>query len=376
MKVKTITCHNIYNYGASLQAYALLRYLRKIGSDSEIIDYRPDYLSRRLSLSTISPKWRDRSAPVRLLYKMVKFPARFCGQIDSCKYAFDRFSRKHLRVTGRRFQTYSDLLARPPEADAYIAGSDQIWNSFYPNGRDPSFYLGFVPEGRPRIAYAASFSANEIAPGYEDFVREAVSRIDHISVREKQSVNLLSSLGIERAVHVLDPVFLLGRDDWASLGGAEPEEPYLAVYDMERRSEIEQFAKDLARKKGLKIYGLNNYGRTPYADRDFYRHGPENFLSVIKNSEAFIGNSFHGLAFAILFEKEFVGFKRIDRGHERTSHRLDDLANTFGIEGRIFDPRDAGDAHGLPAINYAAAGRAMAEMRRRSEAFLARALTN
>mgnify|MGYP000823702255 CR=1 FL=1 len=45
MKIKTITCHDVYNVGASLQAYALVTYLRKLGHDAQIIDYKPDYLS-------------------------------------------------------------------------------------------------------------------------------------------------------------------------------------------------------------------------------------------------------------------------------------------------------------------------------------------
>lgn len=43
MKIKTITCHNVYNFGASLQAYALMTYLTSQGHQVEIIDYMPDY---------------------------------------------------------------------------------------------------------------------------------------------------------------------------------------------------------------------------------------------------------------------------------------------------------------------------------------------
>lgn len=39
MKIATITCHDVYNYGASLQAYALQQYLLEQGHDAEIIDY-------------------------------------------------------------------------------------------------------------------------------------------------------------------------------------------------------------------------------------------------------------------------------------------------------------------------------------------------
>ena len=42
MKIATITCHDVYNYGASLQAYALQHYLESIGHNCQIIDYKPE----------------------------------------------------------------------------------------------------------------------------------------------------------------------------------------------------------------------------------------------------------------------------------------------------------------------------------------------
>ena len=37
MKICTITCHDVYNFGASLQAYALQHYLKSLGHEVEII---------------------------------------------------------------------------------------------------------------------------------------------------------------------------------------------------------------------------------------------------------------------------------------------------------------------------------------------------
>ena len=56
MKIKTITCHDVYNVGASLQAYALVTYLRKLGHDAQIIDYKPDYLSNHYPLWGLEPR--------------------------------------------------------------------------------------------------------------------------------------------------------------------------------------------------------------------------------------------------------------------------------------------------------------------------------
>ena len=46
MKIYTITCHDVYNYGAALQAYALQHYLESRGHEVEIIDYLPQYMDK------------------------------------------------------------------------------------------------------------------------------------------------------------------------------------------------------------------------------------------------------------------------------------------------------------------------------------------
>ena len=42
MKIGILTFHRAHNYGAVLQAYALVTYLKNIGHDAEIVDYRPE----------------------------------------------------------------------------------------------------------------------------------------------------------------------------------------------------------------------------------------------------------------------------------------------------------------------------------------------
>ena len=53
MRIRIITCHDVYNAGASLQAYALMQYLKDCGHEVKIIDYKPDYLSRHYSLKAV-----------------------------------------------------------------------------------------------------------------------------------------------------------------------------------------------------------------------------------------------------------------------------------------------------------------------------------
>ena len=138
MKIATITCHNVYNYGASLQAYALQRYLSQEGHDVEIIDYKPYYLNSRYN-------WRHIPAESRLypykdyvgtqcIYFLLK--NRKIYKTIGRKRKFDDFRQKFLTLTDNTYTSAEELRATPPQADLYIAGSDQIWNTACENGKD------------------------------------------------------------------------------------------------------------------------------------------------------------------------------------------------------------------------------------------------
>lgn len=90
MKIKTITCHDVYNVGASLQAYALVTYLRKLGHDAQIIDYKPDYLSNHYPLWGLGNPAYDKPV-IRELYNLAKLPGRLKARNGKAEY--DRFTR-------------------------------------------------------------------------------------------------------------------------------------------------------------------------------------------------------------------------------------------------------------------------------------------
>ena len=216
MKICTITCHDVYNHGASLQAYALMTYLKNKGNDVEIIDYKPDYLSGHYKLFSIdNPKW-ERNILTKVIYLSLKIPYKIPGL--KRKKEFDKFTKKYLNITGKRYISNEELKADMPKADAYLCGSDQIWNSFYKNGRDKAFYLDFVPDNKIKASYAASFATDFIEDKYKEIVRSNVSRLDGVGVREISGVKILHDLGIENAINVLDPVFLLDKDEWDKIG--------------------------------------------------------------------------------------------------------------------------------------------------------------
>lgn len=327
MKIKTLTTYDVYNYGASLQAYALMTYLSTLGHEVEIINYQPDYLTRKYDYKWVNPESpMSRHAATRVLYRILKFLQRQTTM--GRKRAFDQFTRGWLRTTDCRYNSFEELNANPPKADLYIVGSDQIWNVFYEAGRDPAFYLEFVQQGK-RASYAASFSYLDIDEANMKRIGDSLHKFTAISVRERQGLELLSQMRLN-GTWVLDPVFLLPVGEWERLANIEkPSDKYLLVYDFERNSALQDFARIYAQRKGLKIYSINDTYPLLYADRNFNSAGPREFVGLIRHCAAFVSNSFHGTAFSILFHKPVFVF---NRHRHKVNSRMESLLGLFELD--------------------------------------------
>lgn len=323
-KIKTITCHEVYNYGASLQEYALLKFLNNNGYDASVIHYKPPYLSGHFNLWSVSPRF-DKPL-LKQLYLLAKLPGRL--KALKKKKNFDAFHQKYIPTDKTLYQSNDELKRNLPEADVFICGSDQIWNSFFQNGKDPAFYLNFVPDDKKKISYAASFAIDELEEEVKPLVKENVERMHAVGVRETSGVRILNELGIDNAVQVLDPVFLLDKEHWQEF--VQPiNEDYILVYDFDSNPLIKEIALSLKKEKGWKIYTLNQ--NIDYADENFWLEGPEKFLSLVSQSQINLTNSFHSVAFSIIFEKEFIVVNR----QEKINTRMRDITNLFHTNNLI-----------------------------------------
>ena len=328
MKIKTITCHDVYNAGASLQAYALQRYLMSLGHEVFIIDYKPFYLEHYILWGGAYGKYNK--PLIKEAYSLAHLPKRIVAWFEPRKRKFDGFTRKYLNVTNKIYTNNNELKINPPDADVFFAGSDQIWNTIFSNGKDPAFYLDFVQDGAIKASYAASFATSSIDKKYRAFVKEKLQRLDYISVRERSGVTILEELGITGGVKVMDPVFLLDKGTWEKLldNKEKPREKYIFVYSFEGEVLIRDCALSLSKETGYEIYTLQKLG---YGDRSFESAGPIEFLNLVYNAEYVLSNSFHATAFAIIFQKKFWVFNR----KENINSRMKDLLEVLGIGERL-----------------------------------------
>ena len=324
MNVLIVTCHHCYNAGASLQAYALQTYLRENGEHVETIDYLPDYLKHYKLFANVPARY---SKPViKQLFLLYYLPRRIVSRFDKSKRKYDQFKKHYLCLT-KHYSSYSELLNNPPQADIYIAGSDQIWNTMLPNGHDPSFYLQFAPKGKKRISYAASFGVSKIADEYKNKLADWIKTFDFISVREETGLTILNDLNINYATQVVDPVFLLSSEQWRQISSPRLiNKKYVLVIDYNRGMELREFAVKIAAKNNLEVVAYNPF------DRDCFKGGPLDFLSLIYYSEAVVANSFHAVAFSVIFEKEFYVFGLKEW---KTNSRLYDFVSSVGLSDRV-----------------------------------------
>jgi len=309
MRVCTITCSNADNHGARLQTFALAKYLMDQGNEVRVIDYRPSYLD---------PSNKVLYWPGLSVKEWVKLFLRFAQRVRSKKrhYSFATFSKKYIPLTDRIYRSVDELRNDPPEADLYMAGSDQIWNTSFPNGTDPAFYLDFGRDGIRRESFAASFATKTLCAGSEDFVRMNLGRFNKITVRESFGITIVESLGY-RAELQDDPVFLLSAEQWNHIADGTGEgERYVLVYDFFSDKEIKKKARETAKECNVSIYAICPF-RQPYADKNFVTAGPESFVSLVKNASLIVTNSYHAIAFSLIYNRPFAFVPRPDGLNDR-----------------------------------------------------------
>ena len=303
MKIKVITCHEVYNHGASLQEYALLYFLNSNCHNAEAINFKPWYLRYNFSIFHVPPKFN------KPLFKYLYIVAKLSFKVKSLRRqkAFDTFAHLNIPTDKLLYKSNEDLKKNLPLADAYICGSDQIWNSYFENGKDPAFYLNFVPNYKLKMSYAASFAIETVQKEFKALATENLISFKAISVRETSGVRILQEMGIEHVTQVLDPVFLLPSSHW-DIFIQDVAGKFVFIYDFDSSPLIKLIALHLKKEKGYKIYTVNH--NIMYADKNFYSKGPELFLSLVKQAQHIVTNSFHALTFSLIFNKEVIVINR------------------------------------------------------------------
>ena len=319
MKAGIITYHFANNYGAALQTYALQTVLeQELGVEARVVDYRHWFIrfcdTVRLAPITGNPE------EMRSGLKTFPFRLKRLGR-------FLRFQQKYLHLSSL-YRTYAGLNQCPPDYDAFICGSDQIWNSIVTLGPAPAYYLQFTRPGQKRIAYAPCIGITDIKKKHLRRMLSWIRNIDVLSVREQLHAEMLERELGRRVESVIDPVFLMGQDFWKKFAGAPKlREPYILVYIMQNNTKVYSYAKKAKELLGLPVVAVSRYGfKADCVDRVIVSAGPEEFVNLFCHAAYVCTNSFHGLAFSLIFEKNVFVVPS-----DRFNMRFDNLQKVLGV---------------------------------------------
>lgn len=356
MKVGIITCHDVYNYGSSLQAYALNKILGNF-CEVEIIDYKPDYLYRLLNFMEVDAvKWQ-KSAIKRWIYRIYMAPKRIC--YIKRYLIYKHFNKQYLTLSEKKYKTFDDL-KKEAKYDKYICGSDQVWNSEKsPCGEDPAFFLGFTDADK--IAYAASFGGKSVSKKGKENIKKYLPQFMKISVRESSGIDILKQSGIY-SEQVLDPVFLLSKDEWRAIA-CKPSnilEPYNLVYGYDNSDEFRELIREY-KDENLLYMGegvLKNIG-------------PLEFIWLIDHAQTVITTSFHAVSFSIILHKQFVTAMT---GNLELYERLDNIMKLCGLEERTYSILKQQDKWRQKKIDYQTVDLKLKNPKTKSKKFLLSAI--
>ncbi len=376
-KVALVTCF-LDNFGACLQALALQRQIEELNCVCDIIAY-------------IGPSgYRQEILPKVFKNKLLCIARDVINFLQGRKayngrktqLSFYKFRKKYLRFSKEKggikyYHSIEQMKGLADRYDAFVCGSDQIWNPTFYKRNDPVYHLRFAAE-KPRIAYAPSIGLPEIPAEYEQEFISFVNDFDSVSVREQRGSEIIERLCKCKAKVVLDPTLLAGREFWLSLLDNKytlPYEEYIFAYIFSNTENVSRALKDIQDKTNLPIVyvnisNLSYQGLTAfcksYAD-------PIDFLQLIKNAKFVLTDSFHGTAFSLLLQKDFYVFKRERKDESIDMYsRIESILSMTGLQERVFSLKESFAPK--TSIDYTDVDQKLEEKRNESRAYLKNSL--
>lgn len=333
MKASVITLHTVDNYGSAMQTYATQEILSKLGCEVEIIDYwrwnnLPEYRAQQMLdtslMQKLKPVWGTNQRTRAAATKCMKW------YLEHHVSPMWKFLKDNVNLSKKRYTSFNELRMDPPEADVYITGSDQVWNSIWNNGIDHSYFLDFAPQDKPRIAFSASIGRTEFSEDEIPETKALLQKYSAISVREESAVELLKSIDIESQL-ILDPTLMLSRDDWKKVARGREIKPFLLIYQLNPNPEMDQFAIKLAEKKDWEVKRVG-FGRSDKQKPGKCIMSPsvEEFIGLLFQATCVLTDSFHATAFSLNLGTDFISVRP-----PRFSTRIESILKLTGEEQRM-----------------------------------------
>ena len=330
MKKVGIITHwtSLHNYGQKLQAYALEEYLKENGFKPMLIKYRWDGLWWR-------PLLIQRYISTQIHYLV----GRLTGKKNWAFRKLDYFSKQYLNITNIK-TNFRTLTKFCQDLSIIITGSDQVWRKdmYYDKNKHVHYdaldaFTLSIPCRAKKISYAASAGHFFPPAELENELIKRIKKLDAVSVRERNLSDYLSAHGVKSTI-VPDPVFLISKNKYLHLAEKNPVIKCKCVlYSLDNDSCVSM--KEVANvlygefKEGYTYISGSNGCILPQIDFPTISE----WLAHINNSELVITNSFHCVAFSIIFNTPFYYIPLSPEAGEKDD-RIETLLNYVNIKGR------------------------------------------
>ena len=306
MKIGILTFNRAYNYGAVLQCYSLQETLREMGHDAWVINYLQPHIERSYK-PIIWRSWLSSAAHLHLRgarNTLRNYPPR-----NKKKQDFEAFTSKYLHCTAP-----CDHEHIPQDFDAYVIGSDQVWNQNCLGGRIDNTYTAHFPR-KPEsqmIGYAIGASMATLE-AMGDKLPQIISRFNAFSVREELAAKVIACMTDGTRPRVCcDPALLHDADFWTKITNNKfKTRKYVLVYNLRYPQSLRPKIAALAQKLNCEII-----------DASPMQYPVDNFVSLFKYARYVITTSFHGTAFSLIFGKPFYSVKLHDGWDTRYTNIL------------------------------------------------------
>ena len=350
-KICIVTIYNSVNSGSYWQAKALQDYLKENEYDVYFLEVN------------------DIAASSHFLFQFQKFMKRVLTfkfkdairYIKICK-EFKKLSKDFKTVT------LDELYSK--NFDYVVLGSDTIWNLdcllFSKNYKK---YFGGIFKNLKTLSYAAS-SANTTVEKMEKYsdIPDMLNSLYKISVRDNDTLNLISNFTNREISMVCDPTVLLNKDFYNKLQPNRIEQnKYIFLYLFATLSDNQiKELKEFAKENNLKIICGAHY--LDFADECII-NSPNLFLNYMLNADYVITDTFHGTIFSINLNKEFVSINR-------NKKKVNDFIKKCSLDERLLN-KDSDLVKTLcTKVDYDSVNNYLNTYRENSEKFLLEALNN
>lgn len=330
-RIGIATIHKSSNFGGSLQAYALYKYLESQGHCVEIIDLLRPVHDRFIYDSRYKPY---RSTRFTLKNRLLEFAKQLLGYKDNKGYSSEVSKQKFAEFFkdikySKEYRKVRYIYKDAPQYDVYVSGSDQLWNPMHSFSIEP-FFLTFAPEGCKKISYATSIGVTKLTEREKTDFKRWLASYEAISVREDEGKQLLGSFIKDKNIEVVaDPTFLLDIKDWKKLAiTPSMKENYILLFSLTNAKPLVDFAIRMSKESGKKLVILKG----PLLDANSPDYildnniGPREFLGYFDNADIVITDSFHGSVFSMLMgAKNFFSYIQ---PVSKTGNRITNLLKT------------------------------------------------